>query len=130
MTIKYHTKLSQKATYLRVYEGERMLYGEEVTDVIKGFEERIAELEKERDECAIVISNLVKSKDVDLSGICSTADKALSIRNLRQQAKGLDDGAKACSISIGGDAVVIGETELNDYAKDLLKQADELEQGE
>ena len=45
MINKYHTKLSQKSTYLRVYEGERMLYGEEVTDVIKGFEERIAELE-------------------------------------------------------------------------------------
>lgn len=46
MTTRYHTKLSQKATYLRVYEGERMLYGEEVSDVIKGLEERIAELER------------------------------------------------------------------------------------
>ena len=50
MNSKYHTKLSQKATYLRVYEGKRMLYGEEVSDVIKGLEERIAELEKENKE--------------------------------------------------------------------------------
>ena len=50
MNSKYHTKLSQKATYLRVYEGKRMLYGEEVSDVIKGLEENITELEKENKE--------------------------------------------------------------------------------
>jgi hypothetical protein len=44
---KYQSKISQKATYLRVYEGGRMLYGDEVTDVIHNLEKRIVELEKE-----------------------------------------------------------------------------------
>jgi hypothetical protein len=44
---KYQSKISQKATYLRVYDGGRMLYGEEVTDVIHNLEKRIVELEKE-----------------------------------------------------------------------------------
>jgi hypothetical protein len=41
----YQSKISQKATYLRVYEGGRMLYGEEVTKVIHNLEKRIVELE-------------------------------------------------------------------------------------
>lgn len=45
MMSKYHSKISQKATYLRVYEDNRMLYGEEVTDIIHKFEKRIVELE-------------------------------------------------------------------------------------
>jgi hypothetical protein len=45
MMSKYHSKISQKATYLRVYEDDRMLYGEEVTDIIHKFEKRIVELE-------------------------------------------------------------------------------------
>ena len=44
---KYQSKISQKATYLRVYDGGRMLYGEEVTDVIHNLEKRIVELEEE-----------------------------------------------------------------------------------
>ena len=46
---KYQSKISQKATYLRVYDGGRMLYGEEVTDVIHNLEKRIVELEEESD---------------------------------------------------------------------------------
>ncbi len=52
----------------------------------------------------------------------------LAIRDLEQQATGCDDGATACSISFGGDAVVIGETELNDYANDLRNQAKALKE--
>jgi hypothetical protein len=44
----YQSKISQKATYLRVYEGGRMLYGEEVTKVIHNLEKRIVELEKDK----------------------------------------------------------------------------------
>jgi hypothetical protein len=46
MMSRYHSKISQKATYLRVYEDNRMLYGEEVTGIIHNLEERIVELEK------------------------------------------------------------------------------------
>ncbi len=46
---KYQSKISQKATYLKVYDGERMLYGEEVTDVIHNLEKRIVKLEEESD---------------------------------------------------------------------------------
>jgi hypothetical protein len=42
---RYHSKISQKATYLRVYEDNRMLYGEEVTGIIHNLEKRIVELE-------------------------------------------------------------------------------------
>ena len=45
---KYQSKISQKATYLRVYDGGRMLYGEEVTDVIHNLEKSIVELEKDK----------------------------------------------------------------------------------
>jgi hypothetical protein len=45
MMSRYHSKISQKATYLRVYENNRMLYGEEVTGIIHNLEERIVELE-------------------------------------------------------------------------------------
>ena len=53
-------------------------------------------------------------------------EKNRDIRDLEQQAKGIDDGARNCSISIGGDAIVIGETELNDYANELRNQAKSL----
>jgi hypothetical protein len=46
----YQSKISQKATYLRVYEGGRMLYGEEVTKVIHNLEKRIIDLEKALDK--------------------------------------------------------------------------------
>jgi hypothetical protein len=42
---KYHTKMSQKATYLRVFDGDRMLQGDEVTDVMQHQADRITELE-------------------------------------------------------------------------------------
>jgi hypothetical protein len=77
--------------------------------------QRIAELEK---ELSSVVAGLFSEKD-------------LAIRDLEQQAKGCHDGAKACSILLGGDAVVIGKTELDSYAKYLLRQAEALkEQGE
>jgi hypothetical protein len=53
---------------------------------------------------------------------------ALEIRDLEQQAKGCDNGSKACSISFGVDAVVIGETELNNYANELRNQAKALKE--
>jgi hypothetical protein len=55
-------------------------------------------------------------------------EKERDIRDLEQQAKGCTDGAKACSISFG-EGVVIGETELDGYAKDLLRQAKALKEG-
>jgi hypothetical protein len=64
------------------------------------------------------------------NGSVESLIKEIEAHNLEQQAKGCDDGAKACSISFGGDAVVIGEAELNDYANDLRAQAKALkEQG-
>jgi hypothetical protein len=54
-------------------------------------------------------------------------EKERDIRDLEQQAKGCTDGAKACSISFG-EGVVIGETELDGYAKDLLRQAKALKE--
>jgi hypothetical protein len=65
-----------------------------------------------------------------LSNAEAMGDKEQSIRDLEQQAKGCDDGAKACSISLGGDSVVIGETELNDYANDLRNQVKALKEQE
>jgi hypothetical protein len=44
--IKYISKVSQKATYLRIFKGSRMLYGDEVMDVIQRQEDRIAELKE------------------------------------------------------------------------------------
>ena len=55
-------------------------------------------------------------------GVCMT-DEQFEIYTLEQRAKGIMDGAKASAISLGGDSIVIGETELDDYAKDLLRQA-------
>jgi hypothetical protein len=72
----------------------------ELWEILQIQVERIAELEKER-----------------------------TIRDLEQQAKGCTDGAKACSISFG-EGVVIGETELDGYAKDLLRQAQALKEKE
>lgn len=88
----------------------------------------IVELEKERDECAIVISTLVRAKDVDLSGICSTADKALLIRDLRQQAKGVE----SCRVSRGflDKSNCSLRVYLREFEDHLNKQADELEQSE
>jgi hypothetical protein len=78
---------------------------------------KIAELEKEVKQYKVV-ENWVRSFTID----------ELEAHNLEQQAKGCDDGGKAASISLGGDAVVIGETELNDYANDLRKQAKALKE--
>jgi hypothetical protein len=72
---------------------------------------RIAELEKEAS---------------NRKGFWVTS-KDLHVWQLEQQAKGCTDGAKACSISFG-EAVVIGETELDGYAKDLLRQAQALKE--
>jgi hypothetical protein len=79
--------------------------------IISELRRRIAELEKE-----------VKGYQVALS--MPTNNEA---HNLEQQAKGCTDGAKACSISFG-EGVVIGETELDGYAKDLLRQAKALKE--
>jgi hypothetical protein len=83
---------------------------------------RIAELEAFNQEQGQLMSAMTEYYEGD-KGV------AFQAHNLEQQAKGCDDGAKACSISFG-EAVVIGETELDDYAKDLLRQAKALkEQG-
>jgi uncharacterized membrane protein len=55
MMSKYHSRISQKATYLRVFEDNRMLYGEEITDVIHKFEKRIVELEKDLNTAESII---------------------------------------------------------------------------
>jgi hypothetical protein len=55
---RYHSKISQKATYLRVYEDNRMLYGEEVTGIIHNLEERIVELETQQARAEILIHEL------------------------------------------------------------------------
>jgi hypothetical protein len=72
-------------------------------------------------------------KDVSMleqyNGSVESLIKDIQAHNLEQRAKGCDDGAKACSISFGGDAVVIGEAELNDYANDLRAQAKALKEG-
>jgi hypothetical protein len=78
--------------------------------------ERIAELEKK----LLMLEQY--------NGSVESLIKEIGAHNLEQRAKGCDDGAKACSISFGGDAVVIGETELNDYANDLRAQADALKE--
>ncbi len=91
MITKYHTKLSQKDTYLRVYEGERMLQAEEVTDVIKGFEERIAELEKERDE-----ANCHAYYILDTCTVFSPVN--LQAHNLEQQLRILKEYANICRV--------------------------------
>ena len=57
---RYHSKISQKATYLRVYEDNRMLYGEEVTGIIHSLEKRIVELEKDLN---IAKSIIIKTAD-------------------------------------------------------------------
>jgi hypothetical protein len=57
---RYHSKISQKATYLRVYENNRMLYGEEITDIIHKFEKLIVELEKDLN---IAKSIIIKTAD-------------------------------------------------------------------
>ena len=117
--------------------------------------ERVAELEEERDVLkeentslqayafrviAFVTRSVEKLRNIPefkptgdvLNRVLRlTPNIALEAHDLEQQAKGCDDGAKACSISLGGDVVVIGETELNDYANDLRNQAKALkEQGE
>jgi hypothetical protein len=81
--------------------------------------ERIAELEKDMRKFEHAVHN-----ENELLGM----QKNQEIRDLEQQAKGCTDGAKACSISFG-DAVVIGETELDGYAKDLLRKAKALKAG-
>jgi hypothetical protein len=58
MMSRYHSKISQKATYLRVYEDNRMLYGEEVTGIIHNLEERIVELETQQARAEILIHEL------------------------------------------------------------------------
>jgi hypothetical protein len=55
---KYQSKISQKATYLRVYEGGRMLYGDEVTEVIHNLEKRIVELEANQERAEKLIFEL------------------------------------------------------------------------
>ncbi len=55
---RYHSKISQKATYLRVYEDNRMLYGEEITDIIHNLEKRIVELETQQARAEILIHEL------------------------------------------------------------------------
>lgn len=65
---------------------------------------------------------LGESQDV----ICLKPDVCLEKYALEQQAKGVDDGSKACAISLGEDAVVIGEAELYYYAEGLRQQAKEL----
>ena len=77
MNSKYHTKLSQKATYLRVYEGKRMLYGEEVSDVIKGLEERIAELESHIQSLK-VINQYIDEGCPDISVVRSEIGEVIS----------------------------------------------------
>lgn len=117
MTTKYHTKLSQKATYLRVYEGERMLYGEEVSDVIKGLEGRIAELEK----------GLFNSRALGGDVIYITKSE-LAIRDLRQRAKGIIDLFRKHyhhDLSATGLKIWAVREELM-----LLEKSSELEKGE
>jgi hypothetical protein len=80
------------------------------------------ELEQEKNRVAELEKELPAPK-----GFWVTS-KDLHVWQLEQQAKGCTDGAKACSISFG-EAVVIGETELDDYAKDLLRQAKALKEG-
>jgi Trm5-related predicted tRNA methylase len=55
---KYQSKISQKATYLRVYDGGRMLYGDEVTDVIHNLEKRIVELQANQERAEKLIFEL------------------------------------------------------------------------
>jgi hypothetical protein len=45
MKTKYHSRLATNATYMRVFEGERILQGQEVIDVINEYEKKIAKLE-------------------------------------------------------------------------------------
>ena len=92
----------------------------------------IAELEKEL-ATSTPPPNLIWFDRSEVLGLDPEQTGVIDLRGMKleQQAKGCDDGAKACSISLGGDVVVIGETELNDYANDLRNQAKALEeQGE
>jgi hypothetical protein len=96
---------------------------------------RIAELEKELDNLNSGTDDLYNMvfehvglklefpDEVDHTDI----KQLLKAHNIEQQAKGCTDGAKACSISFG-EGVVIGETELDGYAKDLLRQAKALKE--
>ena len=99
-------------------------------------DKRIAELEKELDNLNSGTDDLYNMvfehvglklefpDEVDHTDI----KQLLKAHNIEQQAKGCTDGAKACSISFG-EGVVIGETELDGYAKDLLRQAKALKEG-
>jgi hypothetical protein len=95
-------------------------------------DKQIAEPEKEKEKASHVpVLAWIARECNQVDGVMLHRFKSyLEILKLEQQAKGCDDGAKACSISFGGDAVVIGETELNDYANDLRNQAKALEEQE
>jgi hypothetical protein len=58
MMSRYHSKISQKATYLRVYEDNRMLYGEEVTGIIHNLEKRIVELDETLSHCKVFLEEM------------------------------------------------------------------------
>jgi hypothetical protein len=89
---------------------------------------KIAELEKEKAEYLPVLAWIARECTQVDGGMMYRFKSYLEIRGLEQQAKGCTDGAKACSISFG-EGVVIGETELDGYAKDLLRQAKALKEG-
>jgi hypothetical protein len=83
----YQSKISQKATYLRVYEGGRMLYGEEVTKVIHNLEKRIVELETYLKK---VQADRINDISIERKRWAKVDLVALEILRLEQQIKGAE----------------------------------------
>jgi hypothetical protein len=86
----YQSKISQKSTYLRVYEGGRMLYGEEVTKVIHNLEKRIVELEAYLQK---VQADRINDIAIERKRWAKADLVALEILRLEQQANALSDYA-------------------------------------
>ena len=93
---------------------------------------RIAELEKERNSLlAFIIKRIPSIKALSTtSEICKIigdeVDSLLEAHNLRQQAKGIENGIRLTMMSY----THTNSLGLMKYAKKLNKQADKLEQGE
>jgi hypothetical protein len=125
----YQSKISQKATYLRVYEGGRMLYGEEVTKVIHNLEKRIVELETYLKK---VQADRINDIAIERKRWAKADLVALEILRLEQQAKGMENFLSKANImwadSIWGP--VVGADDLRFCMDTLLDKAKALKERE
>lgn len=102
---------------------------ENYKDKIREKDKRIAELEQERDECAIAlelicIQGIRNGKEEKLTDICAVSTKALARRDLEQQAKGVEWVLDCRELNLSN-----GEIDtIMDKRNNLLEQATKLKE--